>query len=112
MLSYTMEISKKDVEIINDILGIHNRIPGIKFDPAKIQYNSYYHTPEFWFKKFPKGFENIPEMHAIIDDIIEKNHDNSPLAEIARPKVPMPSGEHKCEMLEEKISTLSLDTNE
>jgi hypothetical protein len=103
-----MEISKKDVEIINDILGIHNRIPGIKFDPTKIQYNSYYHTPDFWFKKFPKGFEEIPVMHDIIDEIIQKNHDNSPLAEIE--SLHSLSDELRYD-LPQKLSTVSLDTS-
>jgi hypothetical protein len=36
-----------ELDIIEDILGNNNKVK-TKFDARKIQYNSYYNTPEFW----------------------------------------------------------------
>jgi hypothetical protein len=71
-----------ELDIIEDILINNNKIKN-KFDVKKIQYNSYYNTPEFWLKKWPKGYENIPHINLIVSDIIDKNQNNSPLQEIS-----------------------------
>ena len=31
-----------------------------KFDPSRAQYNNLYKSYEFYEKKFPQGYENIP----------------------------------------------------
>ena len=55
-----------------------------EFDWDKILYNMRYHTPEFYDSKFDKSPEirQIPSYEKIIDLIVEKNEDNSPLKEI------------------------------
>lgn len=52
-----------------------------KFDPSRAQYNNLYKSYEFYEKKFPQGYENIPNFNKIIEYIVENNNDNSPLKE-------------------------------
>jgi hypothetical protein len=52
-----------------------------KFDPSRAQYNNLYKSYEFYEKKFPKGYENIPGFIDVIENIVEKNNDNTPLKE-------------------------------
>ena len=51
-------------------------------DWDKVAYNTFYHTSHFYENKFPKGYDSIPAFDKIIDMIVEKNKDNSPLKEI------------------------------
>ena len=55
-----------------------------EFDWSRILYNTLYHTPEFYDNKFDKSPEirQIPGYEKIIDLIVEKNEDNSPLKEM------------------------------
>ena len=59
-----------------------------EFDWDKVLYNMRYHTPEFYDSKFDKSPEirQIPSYEKIIDLIVEKNEDNSPLKEIINRK--------------------------
>jgi hypothetical protein len=41
-----------------------------------------YKQPEFYEQKFPPECRNIPAFDQIIDLIVEKNYNNSPLKEI------------------------------
>ncbi len=71
------EITEKEKEIINDILGITR--PENEFYE---KYNKYYNSYDFWKTKFPKEYDRIPEMNLIIKKIQEININNSPLKEI------------------------------
>jgi hypothetical protein len=51
-------------------------------DVAKLQYNAFYRSYDFYINKFPKGMENLPGFEKVIEHIQEKNSDNSPLKEI------------------------------
>ncbi len=73
------EITEKEKEIINDILGITR--PENEFY-EKLKFNQYYNSLDFWKTKFPKGYDRIPEMNLIIKKIQEININNSPLKEI------------------------------
>jgi hypothetical protein len=55
-----------------------------EFDWEKVLYNLRYHDPQFYDSKFDKSPEirQIPGYEKIIDLIVEKNEDNSPLKEI------------------------------
>ena len=59
-----------------------------EFDWDRVLYNMRYHTPEFYDSKFDKSPEirQIPSYEKIIDLIVEKNEDNSPLKEITERK--------------------------
>jgi hypothetical protein len=45
-------------------------------------YNLRYKQPEFYEEKFPPECRNIPAFDKVIDLIVEKNYNNSPLKEI------------------------------
>jgi hypothetical protein len=51
-------------------------------DWEKVRYNTFYKSPDFFESKFPAEFENLPAFDKVIDLIVEKNKDNSPLKEI------------------------------
>ena len=74
-----MNISLREEDIINDLFTQNKRT---KFDESKIQYNSYYKSFEFWAKKWPKGYSDIPHINLVIQNIIEKNKNLTPLEEI------------------------------
>jgi hypothetical protein len=75
-----MSINHFESNVINQILNANQ--PRYKFNSSKLQYNSYYNSPEFWFSKWPKNYENIPQINIIVDHIIEKNKNLTPLQEI------------------------------
>jgi hypothetical protein len=54
----------------------------VEIDWNKVAYNTFYHTKHFYEDKFPEGYESIPAFDKILDLIVEKNKDNSPLKEI------------------------------
>ncbi len=54
---------------------------GSPVDWEMLQYNSVYNSVQFYDKKFPKGYENIPGFDKIIEQIAEQSAPNSPLAE-------------------------------
>jgi hypothetical protein len=51
-------------------------------DWDKVRYNLTYHTPEFYEDKFPVECKQIPAFDQVIDLILDRNKDNSPLQEI------------------------------
>jgi len=53
----------------------------IILDYSQVQYNQIYKSFEFYDDKFPEGYENIPGFDKIIEKIVEKSKDNSPLEE-------------------------------
>jgi hypothetical protein len=53
-----------------------------EFDWDKLLYNIRYHDPSFYDNKFPTECRQIPAYDKIIDLIVQKNEDNSPLKEI------------------------------
>lgn len=48
----------------------------------RVLYNLKYHQPEFYENKFPPECNQIPAFDKVIDLIVEKNYNNSPLKEI------------------------------
>ena len=53
----------------------------IQLDESCVMYNNLYKSFEFYDNKFPEGHENIPGFEKIIDAIVERAKDNSPLIE-------------------------------
>jgi hypothetical protein len=51
-------------------------------DWDKVRYNLTYKQPEFYEQKFPPECAKIPAFDKVIDLIVEKNYNNSPLKEI------------------------------
>ena len=51
-------------------------------DWNRVLYNLRYKQPEFFEDKFPPECKAIPAFDKVIDLIIEKNYENSPLKEI------------------------------
>ena len=51
-------------------------------DLDKIKYNAFYRSYEFYESKFPKGWESIPGFDKIIESIVEKSVDKTPLDEM------------------------------
>jgi hypothetical protein len=51
-------------------------------DWNRVMYNLTYKQPEFYEQKFPPECNKIPGFDKIVDMIIEKNYNNSPLKEI------------------------------
>ena len=52
-----------------------------KLDYSKVQYNNIYHSYDYYERRFPPGYQSIPSFEKIIESIVEKNIDNSPLKE-------------------------------
>jgi hypothetical protein len=55
---------------------------GENIDWNRVLYNLKYKQPEFYEDKFPVECKQIPGFDKVIDLIIEKNFENSPLKEI------------------------------
>jgi len=53
-------------------------------DWDKVLFNLKYHQPEFYENKFPKEIKKLPAFDKIVDLIVEKNAENSPLKEMKR----------------------------
>ena len=53
----------------------------VKVYHSKIKYNSLYNSYEFYEKKFEPGYQNIPGFDKVIESIVDKNIDNSPIKE-------------------------------
>lgn len=51
-------------------------------DWEKVRYNTFFKSNDFYQSKFPAELENLPAFDKIIDLIVAKNKDNSPLKEI------------------------------
>ena len=48
---------------------------------SNIKYNSLYNSYEFYEKKFEPGYQNIPGFDKVIESIVDKNINNSPIKE-------------------------------
>ena len=55
-----------------------------EIDWEKVAYNTKYHSFDFYDSKFPEEIRQIPAYDKIVELIIDKNEDNSPLKEITR----------------------------
>jgi hypothetical protein len=51
-------------------------------DWERVLYNLKYHQPEYYENKFPKEMKKLPAFDKIVDLIVEKNTENSPLKEM------------------------------
>jgi len=51
-------------------------------DWDKVRYNTFFKSNEYFENKFPAELQNLPAFDKIIDLIVDKNKDNSPLKEI------------------------------
>ena len=51
-------------------------------DESCIMYNNLYKSFEFYDNKFPDGYDNIPGFEKIIEQIVDRSQDNSPLQEM------------------------------
>jgi len=60
----------------------YNKIEAEEIDWEKVAYNTRFHTEHFYADKFPSALHQLPGFGKIIEDIVEKNADNSPLKEI------------------------------
>jgi len=73
--------------------------PPDEIDWAKVRYNTFYKSPEYFISKMPnpEAFRNLPASDLIIQDIIENVM--TPLEEIIE----------RQQSLEEKISAISIN---
>lgn len=55
---------------------------GDNIDWNKVLFNLKYHQPEFYENKFPPECKHIPAFDKIVDLILDKNKDNSPLKDM------------------------------
>ena len=53
-----------------------------EFDWDRVLYNIRYHDPTFYDNKFPTEIRQIPAYDKIIDLIVDKNKDNTPMKEM------------------------------
>jgi hypothetical protein len=53
-----------------------------QIDWHKVRYNTFFRSHEFFGNKFPENFDSLPGFDKILDQIVDKNKDNSPLKEI------------------------------
>ena len=51
-------------------------------DESCIMYNNLYKSFVFYDNKFPDGYDNIPGFEKIIEQIVDRSQDNSPLQEM------------------------------
>lgn len=51
-------------------------------DWDKVRYNTFFKSNEYFENKFPEVVHSLPAFDKIIDMIVDKNKDNSPLKEI------------------------------
>ena len=54
------------------------------FDIEKVAYNTRYHSFGFYDSKFPNEIKKMPAYDKIVELIVDKNIDNSPLKEITQ----------------------------
>lgn len=51
-------------------------------DWDKVRYNTFFKSNEYFENKLPQVLQSLPGYNKIIDLIVEKNKDNSPLKEM------------------------------
>jgi hypothetical protein len=74
-------MNQKEKEIVEEMLSMKELKPKYKIDEDKLKYNEYYKSLDFWKKKFPKSYENIPEMKLVIENIRD-SYNSTPLEEM------------------------------
>ena len=52
------------------------------FDWNKVRYNTFYKSNEYFESKLPEALQSLPAFDKIIDLMVEKNKNNSPLKEM------------------------------
>lgn len=57
-----------------------------ELDLVKLKYNAFYRSYDFYESKFPKGINSIIGFDKVIDNIIYKAKDKTPLDEIEKLK--------------------------
>jgi hypothetical protein len=72
--------------ILPDELNYTNEKSFKNVDVAKLRYNAFYRSYNFYLDKFPPGFDGLPGFEKVIESIQEKNADNTPLKEIEEKK--------------------------
>ena len=55
-----------------------------QIDWEKVAYNTKYHSFDFYDGKFPNEIKKMPAYDKIVELIVDKNEDNSPLKEITK----------------------------
>ena len=55
-----------------------------EIDWEKVAYNTRYHSFDFYDEKFPNEIKKMPAYDKIVELIVDKNEDNSPLKEITK----------------------------
>lgn len=73
--------------ILPDELNYTNEKKFEGVDVAKLQYNAFYRSYDFYLNKFPQGFDNLPGFSKVVEHIQEKNAVNTPLKEIEKKSV-------------------------
>ncbi len=82
-----LPISAKECQVIDEILSMKTLESKSIIDRRKLLYNSYYASFEYWAKKWPEGYDEIPPMNLIIKDIYEKNKNLTPLEEYEKIRI-------------------------
>ena len=67
--------------VFNYIVKTNEEKNFVKLDLSMVQYNNLYHNFDYYNRKFPPGYDNIPGFPDVIQSIVEKNNDNTPLKE-------------------------------
>jgi hypothetical protein len=78
--------SKEAINLLNkgvlpETLNFLPREPEV-IDWDKVRYNTIYNNREYWEQKFHPALHNLPAFNEIIDEIVEKNRNNTPLQQI------------------------------
>jgi hypothetical protein len=78
-------MSKQIIELLNqgilpDELNFSEKTVIDPIDWAKVKYNTFYKSSEFYESKFPEGFKSIPGFDKVIDNIVVNG--KTPLEEI------------------------------
>jgi hypothetical protein len=68
--------------ILPDALNYTNEKKFEGVDVAKLKYNAFYRSYNFYLDKFPKGFDGLLGFEKVIESIQQQNADNTPLKEI------------------------------
>ncbi len=82
-----LPISEKECQVIDEILSMKTIESKEIIDRRKLIYNNRYASLEYWAKKWPDGYDEIPCMNLIIKDIYEKNKNKTPLEEIEKIRI-------------------------
>ena len=77
-----MNISEDLLEsVFNYKVKINEEKEVHKLDLSMVRYNDLYKSYDYYNRKFPPGYDNIPGFPDVIQSIVEKNNDTTPLQE-------------------------------